>query len=169
MRQQLKTLGSPSLDELRKTQAFPDKEIYMKGPVAFVECIEEIPCNPCQTACKRGAINVGYPITNLPFVNFKKCSGCGLCVAACPGLAIYTKDYTHSDLFAIISFPFEYLPLPEAGDVVVMVNRFGEEICEGKVIRLLQPKSYDRTTVVTAEFPKAFFEEVVSMKVPQRA
>ena len=40
-----------------------------KGPVVVIECAENIPCNPCETSCPKGAISVGEPITNLPVVD----------------------------------------------------------------------------------------------------
>jgi len=31
---------------------FPSIERINKGPVAVIECFQNIPCNPCQTACR---------------------------------------------------------------------------------------------------------------------
>ena len=160
----LKRNGAPSLDELMASPAFPTDEQLKSGPTVVIECIEEIPCNPCETCCPKNAISVGEPITNLPRVQFEKCIACGACVAACPGLAIYIKDYTYSDTHASIMFPFEYLPRPNPGDTVCMVSRCGEEICEGTVLAVRTPKAYDHTAVVTAVFPKEHFHEVVSMR-----
>jgi len=166
MHDHLKTVGSPSIEELKGTSAFPKEDNYKNGPVAFIECIEEIPCNPCERACRRNAITIGNPITNLPRIDMEKCTGCGLCVAACPGLAIYIKDYTYSETTATISFPFEYLPLPEIGDQVILVNRLGEKVCEGKILKVSTLKINDCTAVITAEYPKEYFEQVISMKRP---
>ncbi|TCO71462.1 NADH-quinone oxidoreductase subunit I [Marinisporobacter balticus] len=160
----LKTVGSPSLEELKNSPSFPREEDFLRGPIAVIECIEEIPCNPCQTACPKGAIFVGKPITNLPKIDFKKCMGCGICVAACPGLAIYIKDLTYSEQEVRISFPFEYLPLPNIGDVVDMVGRKGEEICKGRVTRINNGKANHNTVVISATYPKEYFQEVISMK-----
>lgn len=160
----LKRNGAPSLEELKASPAFPSEERLRSGPVVVIECIEEIPCNPCESCCPKGAITVGEPITNLPKVDFEKCIACGACIAACPGLAIYMKDYTYSDTMASISFPFEYLPRPQAGDAVRMVGRCGTEICDGTVLSVRNPKTYDHTAVVTASFPKEYFDDVVSMK-----
>jgi ferredoxin len=160
----LKTIGSPSLDELKESPAFPKESDYLLGPIAIIECIEEIPCNPCETSCPRSAITIGNPITNLPRIDLKKCTGCGLCVAACPGLAIYIKDYTFSEDEATISFPYEYLPLPKAGEIITLTGRRGEEICKGKVLNILNIKRNDNTIIIKAKYQKEFFHEVVSMK-----
>lgn len=163
-KQHLKTVGAPSLKELQNSPAFPKKEDFLKGPIAVIECIEEIPCNPCETSCPRGSIKIGRPITNLPTIDFEKCSGCGICVAACPGLAIYIKDYTYSETEALISFPFEYLPLPNIGDIVTLVGRKGEEICEGKVIKVNNAKMNNQTAIISVVYPKEYFNFAVSMK-----
>jgi ferredoxin len=160
----LKTTGAPSLEELHNSPAYPTNEQLRKGPIAIIECIEEIPCNPCEAACSRGAITVGENITSLPKIDFEKCIACGACIAACPGLAIYIKDYTYSDTMALLSFPYEYYPLPQAGDTVQAVDRHGKYICDGKVIRVQNPKSNDHTAVITIEYPNEYFEEVVSIK-----
>lgn len=58
--------GYPSWEELKQFNRIPSDERFAKGPVAVIECIQPIPCNPCEGACKFGAICVGDPIINLP-------------------------------------------------------------------------------------------------------
>ena len=43
--------GYLEFDELKSIQKLPDDERYAKGPVAVIECVQEIPCNPCEAAC----------------------------------------------------------------------------------------------------------------------
>jgi Fe-S-cluster-containing hydrogenase component 2 len=160
----LKTIGTPSLEELKRTPGFPDEETMKRGPIAVIECVEEIPCNPCETACPHGAIFVGDPITNLPVLYAERCRGCGLCLPACPGLAIYLKDYTFSAERVLITFPFEYLPLPEKGETVSLVDRMGKTVCPGEVIRVSTAKRNDRTALVSVAYAKESFFEVVGMK-----
>ena len=160
----LKKVGCPSIEELQASPAFPKKEDYLKGPIAVIECIEEIPCNPCETSCPRGSIRIGKPITNLPFIDFEKCSGCGICAAACPGLAIYIKDYNYSEEEALVTFPYEYLPLPEVGTAVTAADRKGQEVCPGRIVKVLQTKASNKTALVSMAYPKSFFEDVVTIK-----
>jgi len=164
MEYSLKTTGAPTLDELHKSPAFPSRDQLCKGPVVIIECIEEIPCNPCEASCPKGAITIGESITNLPEIDFEKCIACGMCIAACPGLAIYIKDYTYSDTNALLSFPYEYYPLPNEGDIVAAVDRHGKFVCDARVVKVRNPKVNDHTAVVTIEYPKEYFEEAVSMK-----
>ena len=70
--------------ELKEAGRYPSQERLAKGPVAVIECCQNIPCNPCETACKFGAITVGDPITNLPVLDESKCIGCGACANLCP-------------------------------------------------------------------------------------
>ena len=44
----------------------PADERFAKGQVAVIECVQNIPCNPCQDACPRGAITIEGAITNIP-------------------------------------------------------------------------------------------------------
>ena len=53
-------------NKLKSSPGYPPAEVLTQKAVAIIECIEEIPCNPCETACPAGAIRVGTPITNLP-------------------------------------------------------------------------------------------------------
>ena len=63
-----------------------------------------------------------------------------------------------------MDFPFEYLPLPEKGDVVDAVNRAGEVVCKGTVLAVTKVKSYSGTAVVRLKVPMEYVDEVRSMK-----
>jgi ferredoxin len=47
----LKKPGESYPDELRTARVFPAEGVF-----AMVECIEEIPCNPCETVCPEEAV-----------------------------------------------------------------------------------------------------------------
>jgi len=161
MTQTLKTMGAPSLDELRLVGMLPTLEELGNRACVCIECVEEIPCNPCETSCPQGALRVGSPITNLPAIDRSKCMLCGLCISACPGLAITIKGMQGDK--ARIRFPWEYLPLPLAGEEVEMVDRFGMTLCRGNILSVANPARNNRTAVVMAEFPAEFVEEVISI------
>lgn len=156
--------GYPSMDEIKEANGWPDEERFAKGPVAVVECVQQIPCNPCESACPLHAIHIGEPITNTPQVDREKCIGCGMCVAACPGLAIFLVDKSYSETEATVSFPFEYDPLPEKGAEIDALSRAGEYVCKGRVIKVMNPKKNDHTPVVTIAIPKEHADTVRTMR-----
>ncbi|NPV54602.1 MAG: 4Fe-4S binding protein [Firmicutes bacterium] len=127
--------------------------------MAIIECPQEIPCNPCEAACPFGAIVVGQPITNCPRLIVDRCKGCGACIPACPGLAIFLVDETYQEDKVLVAFPYEYLPLPEKGQQVQVVNGEGREICPGEVIWVRNPERYDHSAVVAVSIERAFANE----------
>ena len=132
--------------------------------MAVIECLQPIPCNPCEGACNFGAIHVGTPIINLPVLNEEKCTGCGMCITRCPGLAIFVVDKSYMEGFATVSFPHEYLPLPVKGQMVDAVNRSGEVKCKAEVLRINNAVSNDHTPVVTVIVPLELADTVRGMK-----
>jgi len=161
--------GILSIERLKATPGCPSVERLAKGPVACIECVEDIPCNPCEKACPFGAIRVGTPITNLPALDETKCTGCGQCLAICPGLAIWLLDATYSDTEAIVAMPYEYLPLPSKGDAVHALNRAGEKVCDAQVRRVRKTQKADGTAIVTVVVPKEHVMEVRTMRRRQGA
>jgi len=160
----IRKTGIPSKEELEASPGYPSPEALQKGPIAVIECVQDIPCNPCEMACPKGAISVGNPITQLPVFDPEKCDGCGTCIPVCPGQAIFRVDATFAEKRATVSFPYEYLPMPKKGDLVEGVNREGEVICRAEVLRVQRPKKYDHTAVITVGVPKHLAMEVRSMK-----
>lgn len=134
---------------------YPSSGRIETGPgSALIECFEAIPCDACVDACPKGAITIEGSINNLPRLNEERCDGCGLCVAACPGLAIWTADCTSPDGFATMKFPYEFRPLPQVGDRVEIANRRGEVLGRGKVARVQRFRQAD-TSVLSVSVPKA--------------
>ena len=166
MKQGVTFTGVPSIEELKASLGYPCPEDLERGPVAVIECVQEIPCNPCETACPARAITVGEPITNLPRLDTSKCTGCGLCIPVCPGQAVFLVDMTYSPTEATVSFPYEFLPLPRKGDRVVAVDREGLSVCGATVRRVVMPVAYDRTAVVTLFVPKEHAAYVRGMQRP---
>ena len=129
---------------------------------ASIHCIEPIPCNPCETSCPAGAITVGSEITDLPVLDPALCTGCGICLAVCPGLDIRRLEEpgpaeTETETGAeergrpqelTVAFPWEYLDLPEAGGSVTLVDMNGRPLGKGTVTRVRRPLKDDPTTVI---------------------
>ena len=138
----------------------PTDERLSRGPVVIVECVENIPCNPCVAACPKGAITIEGDINGIPVVDFETCDGCGICLSACPGLAIFGVDLSGEGDTATVRVPYEFLPLPEAGETVVTFDREGNVVGEARVARVLDAKALDRTPIVSLDVPREKAMEV---------
>ena len=149
---------------MERIPGMPSEARLEGSAVACIECRQEIPCNPCESACPHGAITVGMPITHLPVLNEEKCIGCGLCIARCPGLAIFCLHKHFTENTSLVSFPYEYLPLPAKGQTVRCVNRSGAYITDGIVHSVKTAAAFDHTAIVTVEIPKQHLMDVRSME-----
>jgi Fe-S-cluster-containing hydrogenase component 2 len=158
--------GVLTVEEIKNFPGWPGDENIEKKRVAVLECVEDIPCNPCEEICPVGAIQVGEPVTNLPVIDGEKCTGCNQCIAICPGLAIFVVEKNHSEHLSSISMPYELLPLPGRGDGVKGLNRSGEVVCDALVESVLTSKKLDKTNIVTVTVEKKFCHEVRSVKSP---
>lgn len=154
----LERTGIPTKAEIESIT--PSDERRRKGPVAVIECFQKIPCNPCYTSCKFGAIREFKDINERPVLDFDKCTGCGICVVNCPGLAIFIIDETYSDTEALVKIPYEFVPLPDEGIFVTALNREGKPICRAKVVKVQNAKFQDKTPVVSLAVPKEYSMEV---------
>lgn len=146
--------------KLRNLDSYPGEQRLEKGAVAVIECPEEIPCNVCVAVCPFEAIIIEDEIKNLPKLDTNRCKGCGLCVAKCPGLAIFTIDNTYSNDTALLSFPYEFDPLPKEGSTVNALNRAGEVVIEVKVIDAKLTEDNDKTAIISIAVPKEYIHEV---------
>ncbi len=160
MKDEIRFTGIPSAGDLAAIPGIAGEERFEKGAVAVIECVQEIPCNPCEKACPFGAITVGQPITSLPVLDEEKCTGCGACLAKCPGLAIFRVHKNYTEDTALVEFPFEYLPLPQEGDTVACGGRDGNYVCDGKILKINQSKAFDGTTLVAVAVPKEHYMTV---------
>lgn len=127
---------------------------HSEGIHPVIECTQNIPCNPCQDACHVGCIRIGSDMTALPAVNKdKKCVGCGMCVASCPGQAIFLINEDIGDGKASVTIPYEFLPYPKKGDKGRALDRSGKEICDAEVIDIKYVKAFDSTCLLTMSVP----------------
>ena len=160
----LERTGIPTDGDLEKV--IPDKKRLAKGPVVIIECFQKIPCDPCAISCKLGAIKSFKNINDLPQVDLDKCTGCGICISSCPGLAIFVMDMNYSDEKSLIKLPHEMLPLPEKGEDVYALDRAGGILGKVKVIKILKIKN--KTNIIYLEVPKSMAMKVRSIKVESR-
>lgn len=122
-----------------------------------IECTQNIPCNPCQDACPKHCIKIGDKITSLPAIDKSvKCTGCGMCVSACSGQAIFLVNEDCGNDTAEVTLPYEFLPLPIAGDKGIALDRSGNAVCNCEVVSIKTSKAFDHTNLLTIRVPKDF-------------
>lgn len=141
-----------------KDLQMPTKKQLEKG-VAILECVQEIPCNPCVDSCPVHAISMKD--VNAPPVNdFDRCIGCTKCVGVCPGLAIFVVKI--KDKKAWVTLPYEFVPEPKKGDVVQALDRTGKARGDAVITKVVKQ---GKTRVVTIEIESKLAMDVRNIRV----
>lgn len=141
-----------------KDLQMPTKKQLEKG-VAILECVQEIPCNPCVDSCPVHAISMKD--VNAPPVNdFDRCIGCTKCVGICPGLAIFVVKI--KDKKAWVTLPYEFVPEPKKGDVVQALDRTGKARGDAVITKVVKQ---GKTRVVTIEIESKLAMDVRNIRV----
>jgi ferredoxin len=113
-----------------------------------------------------GSVGPEDEIFGLPEVIKDECTGCNLCVAVCPGLAITLADIRKEGPDGLVTVPFELLELKvKVGDEVEAVDMDGEFVTKAKVEKIIKRKAYDRTILVTLKVPKDKAINVAGLKI----
>ena len=155
--------GIPTREDIQSVT--PPAHRLAQGAVAIAECFQKIPCNPCAKACVKKAIRVEPDINETPKVDFDICNGCGACVARCPGLAIFVVDMTYSGGEALVKLPFEFLPVPQEGQLACGLSRSGEELGWFPVVKAVSGGKRNMTCTISLAVPKELAREVRNIKV----
>ncbi len=141
---------------------FPSEEKLSRGPVPVIECPERIPCDPCRENCPAGAIEM-EGMNEVPRVDYDRCTGCGLCLQSCPGLAIFILDCSPRTS-CHITLPYEF-PLPDVGEEVLCLDRKGEKVTRGTITGLTRKdESTGDTPTVTVQVPREHVHEVRNIR-----
>ncbi len=155
--------GIPTPEDIQSVT--PSEERFRKGPVAIAECFQKIPCNPCTKACVKQAIRVEPDINETPKIDYDVCNGCGACIARCPGLAIFVVDKTYGENEALVKLPFEFLPIPEAGQKACGLDRSGKELGWFRVEKVIPGGKKNMTYTICLAVPKELAMEVRNIRV----
>ncbi|MBN1859440.1 FAD-dependent oxidoreductase [Candidatus Bipolaricaulota bacterium] len=141
--------------------------------IPVFHCSQEIPCNPCASACPQGLIEIdASDMRSIPhFIGEtarQACVGCERCVAVCPGLAITLVDARVDDEWPTVTIPFEF---PDSalreGDVVDLLDAEGAVLGEQPVEAIRRTPRNDRTALVKVRAPKAWAARVAGFRVQE--
>ena len=165
MKQEPRQLGYLPLEVIKEKISLPSEERMEKGPVVIIECVEDIPCDPCVESCRNKAI-IKESLTAPPVVDYDKCTGCALCVAACPGLAIFVVDCCRGEK-ALVYIPYEMLPVPRKGDRGDALDRSGKRVGSAEVSEVRKEKR--GTTVLGILVNKHLAMDVRSIRISERS
>jgi NADPH-dependent 2,4-dienoyl-CoA reductase/sulfur reductase-like enzyme/Fe-S-cluster-containing hydrogenase component 2/bacterioferritin-associated ferredoxin len=138
-----------------------------QGVYPVLNCVQEIPCNPCTTICPRDSIKIDGSIMNPP-VYTGGCIGCEMCVAICPGLAITLVDFRKGE--PIVTIPFEFNDgILETGQEVEVTDRLGRVLGNGTVIGFRYAEKVKtipvKTKMVKLKVPREIAEQVSGIKI----
>ena len=133
----------PGWEKTRKVLASRPGDCYERSPIVpgkewrpVFFCSEEIPCNPCATVCPLGSIELRSMqgnIMDLPYFAGDRCTGCGACVAICPGLAITLVRRVADDKAQVV-LPWEFNVDSGLEEDMELVDQKGEVLERAPII-----------------------------------
>ena len=132
-------------------------------------CIQEIPCDPCVTACPLGLIKMDQEdIRHLPHyqAKHKSCSGCMRCVATCPGHAITLVDFRMKGALAQVTLPYEFNQgIVDIGRLVTLLDIDGKELSTAPVINIIGKKAFQSTKLITVHVDEEIVKQVAGYQI----
>ncbi|MDR2511262.1 MAG: FAD-dependent oxidoreductase [Bacteroidales bacterium] len=123
------------------TPTMPSAERMKEKPFVIIDCLYGFACNPCQFACKFGAITKMSTNTTAQ-IDYSKCTGCMNCVTHCPGLAIFGYDLQNGIVYLPCEFNLENQePRVKKQDVLSLTNNNGEIVSAGIVEKVFKKEN----------------------------
>ncbi len=130
-----------------------------------IHCVQEIPCNPCETICPVNAISLHKrkgTIMDTPEYH-GECIACMKCVSICPGLAISLAKKISEDEAEIV-LPYEFLVDFEIGAKLPLCDRDGNYLENGEVKKIRFDKK-TLTSLLTLSCSLQNAQEAIGIRV----
>ncbi|MGD9056559.1 MAG: FAD-dependent oxidoreductase [Desulfobacterales bacterium] len=137
-----------------KPRKQPERE---EGVFPIFHCYQEVPCNPCTSVCPVGVIRTERDdITGLPYIiDLDACTGCGRCVAVCPGLSMILVDYRDDPEHPLVTLPYEiWRERVEVGQKVPITDVDGAILGYYPVEKLSTRRKFPGTLLVQVKVDK---------------
>jgi NADPH-dependent 2,4-dienoyl-CoA reductase/sulfur reductase-like enzyme/Fe-S-cluster-containing hydrogenase component 2 len=141
------------------------------GVFPIFHCVQEVPCNPCTSVCPVGAIRTeNDDITGLPYLTeIESCTGCGSCVAVCPGLSVSLVDYRKDPERPLVTLPYEiWRDRVAEGQEVPVTDVDGAILGYFPVRKVKSRKKYPGTLLVQVEVDRPVAKAAVGIWVQEK-
>jgi len=142
-----------------------------KGVFPIFHCYQEVPCNPCTSVCPAGVIRTaGDKITGLPYIaDLDACTGCGSCVAVCPGLSMILVDYREDREHPLVTLPYEiWRDRVEVGQKIPITDVDGAILGYYPVVKISTRKKYPGTLLVQVKVNKKVAKAAMGIWVQEK-
>ena len=149
------------------TRKQPKRE---EGVFPIFHCYQEVPCNPCTSVCPVGAIRTERDdITGLPYIiDLDACTGCGSCVAVCPGLSMILVDYRDDPEHPLVTLPYEiWRERVEVGQKVPVTDVDGAILGYYPVEKISIRRKFPGTLLVKIKVDKKVAKAVMGIWVQE--
>ncbi len=146
----------------------PDRE---QGVFPIFHCYQEVPCNPCTSVCPVNAIRTERDeITGLPYIiDIDACTGCGSCVAVCPGLSMILVDYRDDPEHPMVTLPYEiWRERVEVGQKVPVTDVDGAILGYYPVEKISTRRKYPGTLLVQIKVDKKVAKAAMGIWVQEK-
>ena len=142
-----------------------------QGVFPIFHCYQEVPCNPCTSVCPVGAIRTERDeITGLPYISdLDACTGCGSCVAVCPGLSMILVDYRDDPENPRVTLPYEiWRERVEVGQKVPVTDVDGAILGYYPVEKISTRRKYPGTLLVQIKVDKKVAKAAMGIWVQEK-